>query len=143
MADVFTKTQRSMVMARIRGRDNVSTEIRTARLLRAGRVSGWRRHSTIFGKPDFVFQRARVALFVDGCFWHGCPRCNRLPKSSAASAAFWRAKIQGNVRRDRQVSSRLQKDGWKVVRVRECQLKMPAGFLNRLKASILRRSPAR
>lgn len=143
MADVFTKAQRSMVMARIRGRDNASTEIRTARLLRTGKVSGWRRHSAILGKPDFVFQNARVALFVDGCFWHGCPRCKRLPKPSAASAAFWRAKIQRNVRRDAEVSRHLQKDGWKVVRVRECQLKMPARFLNRIKALVLRRSPAR
>jgi DNA mismatch endonuclease (patch repair protein) len=83
----------------------------------------------MFGSPDFVFRRAKVALFVDGCFWHGCTRCLRMPKSSA----FWRAKIQRNVRRDAEVSRQLRTLGWKVIRVKECQLKAPARFLNRLK----------
>jgi DNA mismatch endonuclease (patch repair protein) len=131
MADVFTKAQRSMVMARVRGRDNASTEMRMAGLLRAVKVTGWWRHSPMFGKPDFVFQRAKIALFVDGCFWHGCPRCYSAPKSSAA---FWRSKIQHNMRRDSEVSCHLRKRGWRVMRVRECQLKTPARFLNRLRA---------
>lgn len=131
MADVFTKAQRSMVMARVRGRDNMSTEVRTADLMRAAKVTGWRRHSPMFGKPDFVFQRARVALFVDGCFWHGCPRCNRVP---ASSVSFWRAKIQRNKRRDEEVNRQLRERGWKVIRVKECQLKAPARFLRRLRA---------
>jgi len=63
MADVFTKSQRSMVMARIRGRDNESTEMRVAKHFAGRKVTGWRRHSLMFGKPDFVFQKARVALF--------------------------------------------------------------------------------
>jgi DNA mismatch endonuclease, patch repair protein len=139
MADVFTKAQRSMVMARIRGRDNASTEIRTITLLRAAKITGWRRHLPLFGKPDFVFRGARVVLFVDGCFWHGCPRCKRAPKSSSAAAAFWRTKIQRNVRRDEQVSRELTKAGWKVIRARECQLKTPGRLLNRLKTLIVRR----
>jgi DNA mismatch endonuclease (patch repair protein) len=93
-------------------------------------VTGWRRNSSVFGKPDFVFRRAKVALFVDGCFWHGCPRCYQAPKTSAA---FWRAKIQRNMRRDRQVSRYLRGRGWKVVRVKECQLEAPTRFVNRLK----------
>ena len=131
MADVFTKAQRSLVMARVRSRDNVSTEMRTVVLLRAAGITGWRRHSRIFGKPDFVFQKSKIALFVDGCFWHGCPRCKRVPTSSAA---FWRAKIQRNIERDKKVSCQLRKEGWKVVRVSECRLKTPTRFLNRLKA---------
>lgn len=138
MADVFTKAQRSAVMARVRSRDNVSTEIRAIVLLRAAGITGWRRHSRVFGKPDFVFQRAKIALFVDGCFWHGCPHCKRIPTSSAA---FWRAKIQRNIQRDKRVSCQLRKEGWKVIRVRECRLKTPARFLNRLKALSLRQVP--
>src|ERR1700676_422464 len=130
MADVFTKAQRSLIMSRVRGRGNASTELRTASLLRASKVTGWRRQSSVFGKPDFVFHKAKVALFVDGCFWHGCSRCYQAPKTSAA---FWRAKIQRNVRRDLQVSRHLRSRDWKVVRVKECQLEMPARFLNRLK----------
>ena len=136
MADVFTKAQRSAVMARVRSRDNASTEIRTVELLRAAGITGWRRHSRIFGKPDFVFHKAKIALFVDGCFWHGCPRCKRVPTSSEA---FWRAKIQRNIQRDKKVSRQLRKEGWKVIRVRECRLRMPTQFLNRLKALNLRR----
>lgn len=130
MADVFTKAQRSAVMARVRSRDNLSTEMLTIRLLRANGIVGWRRHSRIFGKPDFVFQKAKIVLFVDGCFWHGCPRCKRIP---ASSKAFWRAKIERNVQRDKKVSRELRKEGWRVVRVRECRLKTPTRFLNRLK----------
>jgi len=132
MGDVFTKAQRSSVMARIRGRDNESTEMRVAGILRAGKVTGWRRHSLMFGKPDFVFQKARVALFVDGCFWHGCPRCYQEPQSSAA---FWRAKLQRNMLRDWEVSRQLRKRGWKVVRIWECQLKTPVRILSRLRAA--------
>jgi DNA mismatch endonuclease, patch repair protein len=137
MADVFTKTQRSLIMGRIRGRDNATTELRVAGLLRAAKISGWRRHSLIFGKPDFVFRTAKVALFVDGCFWHGCPRCYYVPKSSAA---FWKAKVQRNMLRDRKVSRQLRKNGWKVTRVWECRLETPARFLNRLRTLVLNSS---
>jgi DNA mismatch endonuclease, patch repair protein len=74
-----------------------------------------------------------VALFVDGCFWHGCPRCYQAPKSSAT---FWQAKVERNMRRDLQVSRYLRSRGWKVIRVKECQLGTPARFLNRLKRLI-------
>src|SRR4051812_26551035 len=100
-------------------------ELHSCGLVRATGITGWRRHRRIFGKPDFVFEKAKVALFVDGCFWHGCPRCMRIP---ASSASFWRIKIQRNLRRDKKVSYRLRKEGWKVVRVRECHLKTPARF---------------
>ena len=130
VTDVFTRAQRSAVMARVRGRGNASTELRTIGLLRAAGITGWRRKSRIFGKPDFVFQKARVAVFVDGCFWHGCPRCKRVPTSSVS---FWRTKIQGNIKRDKKVSCQLRKEGWKVVRVRECRLSTPTRFLNHLK----------
>ena len=138
MTDVFTKAQRSAVMARIRGRGNESTEMRTVRLLRAAKISGWRRHSRLFGSPDFVFARSKVVLFVDGCFWHGCPKCKRLPKSYAACAAFWRAKIRRNILRDEKVSRELRKAGWKVVRARECQLKAPGHILSRLRVLVPR-----
>jgi DNA mismatch endonuclease (patch repair protein) len=137
MADVFTKAQRSAVMARVHSRGNLSTEVRTIGLLRAAGIIGWRRKSCLFGNPDFVFQKARVAVFVDGCFWHGCPRCKRVP---ASSVAFWRAKIQRNIKRDKKVSYQLRKEGWNVVRVRECRLNTPTRFLNHLKALCLAQS---
>lgn len=130
MVDLFTKAQRSLIMSRVRARGNASTELRAAALLRGSKVTGWKRNSSLFGKPDFVFHKAKVALFVDGCFWHGCPRCYQAPKSSAA---FWRAKVRRNMRRDLQVSRHLKSLGWKVIRVKECQLDTPTRFLNRLK----------
>ena len=71
-------------------------------------------------KPDFVFQKLKVALFVDGCFWHGCPKHATWPKTRAA---FWLAKIVGNKARDRRVNSALRKRGWTVVRVWEHELR--------------------
>ena len=68
MSDVFTKAKRSEVMSRIRGRGNKDTEMALAKLLRANRITGWRRNQPVFGKPDFVFQKFKLALFVDGFF---------------------------------------------------------------------------
>jgi len=65
---------------------------------------------------DVVFPGAKVAVFVDGCFWHGCPEHGTCPRNNAE---FWRSKIEGNVRRDRDTDARLKADGWTVVRVWE------------------------
>ncbi|NBS55099.1 very short patch repair endonuclease, partial [bacterium] len=116
----FGGLTRSEVMSRIRGKGNEKTEVRLARLLRKEGISSWRRHLLIPGRPDFAFRRQKVAVFVDGCFWHGCPTCFRLPKQNRA---FWKAKIEGNRRRDRSVNGRLRRLGWKVIRIRECRLK--------------------
>jgi DNA mismatch endonuclease (patch repair protein) len=70
-------------------------------------------------RPDFIFPRLRVAVFVDGCFWHGCPRHATWPKSRAA---FWRKKITGNMARDRRVNYALRKRGWTALRVWEHEL---------------------
>ena len=120
MTDIFSKQKRSEVMYKILGKGNEKTEVRLARLMRAEGIRGWRRHLPILGRPDFSFQRQKVTVFVDGCFWHGCSRCFRLPKQNRA---FWKAKIEGNRKRDLSVNGRLRRLGWKVIRIRECQLK--------------------
>ena len=130
MPDVFTKTKRSQIMSRIRGRGNKETELALIRVLRAHRITGWRRHQAIFGKPDFVFRKARVALFVDGCFCHGCPRCYTRPKSNRS---FWDAKLTGNRARDRLVGRELRRRGWRVLRIWEHDLrKHPARVVARV-----------
>lgn len=121
MPDVFTLQKRSAVMSRIRASGNRDTELRMMQLFRAVGITGWRRNAKIFGRPDFVFTKQRVALFVDGCFWHGCPR----PKHSNApknNSEFWAKKLGGNVARDRLVTRTLRKAGWHVLRVWECDL---------------------
>jgi len=132
-SDCFSKAKRSWVMSRIQGKGNEGTEGRLARLMRAEGIRGWRRHLPIPGRPDFSFRRRKVAVFVDGCFWHGCPRCFRLPKQNRA---FWKAKIEGNRKRDRSVNVRLRRLGWKVVRIRECKLKKPERVVGRVAEAI-------
>lgn len=119
MADIMTVAQRSALMARIRGRRNESTEMLLARLLRATEIGGWRRHLSMTGRPDFAFRNEKVVVFVDGCFWHGCPLHFIAPKSRAG---FWREKISGNRRRDRKTSIDLRRRGWLVIRIWEHDL---------------------
>ena len=129
MVDTLSKEKRSEVMSRIRSHGNKSTELRFIEILREAGISGWRRHQKVFGKPDFVFRKQRVAVFVDGCFWHGCPKCNR---HSASNRAFWEAKFSGNRKRDRLVTATLKRQGWRVVRIWEHQLKHPRRIASRL-----------
>jgi DNA mismatch endonuclease (patch repair protein) len=128
----FGGLTRSEIMSRIRGKGNEKTELRLARFLRAEGVSGWRRHLMIPGRPDFSFPRQKVAVFVDGCFWHGCPKCFRLPKQNRA---FWKAKIEGNRKRDRSVNGRLRRLGWHVLRIWECQLGKSGRIVDRIRKS--------
>jgi DNA mismatch endonuclease (patch repair protein) len=114
MPDVFSKAKRSEVMSRIRGRGNKETELALASLFRRQGITGWRRHPRIFGKPDFVFPKSRLAVFVDGCFWHGCPKhCNQ----PANNREFWRKKLAANKARDRKVSRALRTAGWRILRI--------------------------
>lgn len=121
MPDVFTTTKRSQVMSRIRGTRNRDTELRMISLLRSANLTGWRRNKKVFGKPDFVFPAHRIALFVDGCFWHrhkGC-KFTYTPKSRSE---FWLPKFAQNIARDRLVTRTLRAAGWRVVRIWECHL---------------------
>jgi DNA mismatch endonuclease (patch repair protein) len=133
MADVFTKTKRSQVMALIRGHANRSTEMRLIALMRAAGITGWRRGQSLPGRPDFVFRADRVALFVDGCFWHGCPKCYRRPDSNRK---YWDAKVLRNRSRDREVKIALRKRGWRVLRIWEHDLKNPKRCLGRISKAI-------
>jgi DNA mismatch endonuclease (patch repair protein) len=119
MPDVFTKTKRSEVMSRIRGHGNKETELALMKLLRRHHITGWRRYQPVFGKPDFIFRNEKVAIFVDGCFWHGCPKHCKTP---TGNRAFWKMKLSANKARDRRVNRVLRKAGWRVVRIWEHDL---------------------
>lgn len=97
MTDVFTKSKRSQVMSTIRGKGNKGTELRLIFIMRKYGFKGWRRNQPLFGKPDFVFTKLRLAVFVDGCFWHCCPIHSVKPKSNSK---FWQDKFQTNKARD-------------------------------------------
>ena len=110
---------RSKIMASIKGTANRSTEQALATVLRSSGLSGWRRHANLPGRPDFVFPRERVAIFVDGCFWHGCPKCYKEPRRNVP---FWRHKISANRSRDQRVRRALNRKGCSVLRVWEHSL---------------------
>jgi len=129
MADVFTKAKRSEVMSRIRGSGNKGTELALAKLFRRYGITGWRRNQPLFGKPDFTFRLQRVVVFVDGCFWHGCPRHFTMPVNNQA---FWERKLAANKKRDQLVTRTLRKQGWLVIRVWEHDLSTSGLLTSRL-----------
>lgn len=120
LADTFTVQERSALMGRIRGRGNQTTELTFVRLLREHGIKGWRRHLPLPGRPDFTFRKEKVLVFVDGCFWHGCPRHGRAPTSNGD---YWAKKLARNRARDRQTTRLLRARGWQVVRLWEHALK--------------------
>lgn len=131
----FGGLSRSALMSRIRSKQNATTELKLLSLLRSARLRGWRRSFPLLGKPDFVFSKAKLAVFVDGCFWHGheCGR-NLKPKQNAA---LWHGKIVGNKSRDRRVTRKLRTAGWTVVRIWECALaKRPLNCLRRIQRAM-------
>lgn len=119
MADVFDKAKRSQIMSRVRSRGNTSTEKKLITLLREEAIIGWRRHLPLPGTPDFAFPKRRVAVFVHGCFWHGCPKHTEFPSTRAN---WWRRKLRQNKARDRIATRTLRSSGWTVVRIWECDL---------------------
>jgi len=121
-------------MARVRGRGNKSTEEKLACLFRQTGIKGWRRHLHLPGTPDFTFPKKRLAIFVDGCFWHGCPKHATLP---ATRRVFWLKKFTANKARDRRVNRDLRKLGWRVIRIWEHSLRQPR-YQARLTGKLLR-----
>jgi len=134
MADIFSKSKRSEVMRKIKGRGNKTTEVAFKKLLRKEKISGWRtRYKRLYGSPDFIFSKSRVAVFVDGCFWHRCPKCSRNLNSST-NKKFWFEKASYNKKHDRKVSTVLKSKGWKVLRFWEHEIqKKPDACMRRLR----------
>ena len=114
--DRISKSQRSYVMSKVRGRDT-KLEVAVRKFLWS---KGYRYRTHYgYGKADIAFPRLKVAIFLDSCFWHACPRHAEYPKSNAH---FWRTKLRKNRQRDRDVTRALQGEGWRVVRVWEHNL---------------------
>ncbi len=138
MVDPLTPAERSARMARVHGSGNRSTEGRAEAALVAASIGGWEKHakiSTSRSRPDFYFPEHRLAVFVDGCFWHACPVCARNWPTNRAE--FWRAKIEGNRRRDSRVRRQLRREGYHVMRVWEHELRRDV-WLKRLRTMIRR-----
>jgi len=128
--DTFSKSDRSSIMRSVKSRNNKSTELQLIQLFKRRKITGWRRNYNIFGKPDFVFLKKKVAVFVDGCFWHGHHCRNITP---ASNNQYWENKLLRNKQRDALVNRHLLDLHWSVFRIWECELKkIPDQVINRL-----------
>jgi DNA mismatch endonuclease, patch repair protein len=133
MTDVLTPDQRKLNMSRIRGK-NTSPEIVIRKLLYSRGVRGYRIHYNLPGKPDIVFIKKRISIFIDGCFWHKCPIDFKEPESRKE---FWMNKINSNVERDMKVNKKLQIDEWLVLRFWEHEVrKKPEEVVNKIIESL-------
>ena len=119
MADVFTAEKRSQVMQSVRSSQNKSTELKLIEYFRQRQITGWQRNYKVKGHPDFVFLKRRIAVFVDGCFWHGHDCRNTRP---SANAEYWNRKRQKNMDHDKEITALFEKRGWTVIRIWECEL---------------------
>jgi DNA mismatch endonuclease (patch repair protein) len=119
MTDVLTHEQRKLNMSRIRAK-NTGPEVKLRKLLYTGDIRGYRIHYKLPGKPDIVFVKKKIAIFIDGCFWHKCPEDFQEPETRKE---FWMKKIHSNVERDKKVNEQLRNDGWKVIRIWEHEIK--------------------
>ena len=120
MSDVFRKEERSEIMRAVKSRNTKSTEQTLLKLFVENGITGWRRGYDVKGHPDFVFLKKRVAIFVDGCFWHGHDCRNTRPSDNAE---YWQKKRERNIQHDKEVTAAFEKRGWTVLRIWECELK--------------------
>jgi DNA mismatch endonuclease, patch repair protein len=140
MTDNLTREQRSRTMSRIRARGNRQTELELANCFRRASIRGWRRHLNLPGRPDFSFPKDRLAIFVDGCFWHSCPRHSNMP---ATNREYWENKLAANKARDRLVNCMLRERGWRVVRIWEHELQEhPLKCVAKIQSALLHHSEA-
>jgi len=131
MTDTVSEKKRSEIMKANKPKGNKSTELKLIQLFKQLGLKGWRRNYKIVGiRPDFVFRNKRIAVFADGCFWHGHNCRNLTPKQNSE---YWQKKIENNRIRDKQINERLERKRWKVIRVWECELeKNPQKVMRRI-----------
>lgn len=123
-------------MAAVRSRGNATTELPIGKLLWAAGLRGYRKHWKVVGRPDFAWPGRKIAVFVDGCFWHGCARCKTFPRTNAA---FWRNKIETNRARDKRVTRQLRRRGWTVLRFWEHAVeRRPEAVVRKIAAAVNR-----
>lgn len=120
MADVFDDEKRSEIMSKVRSKNNKSTELKLIQVFEENHIKGWRRNYPVKGHPDFVFLDKKIAVFVDGCFWHGHDCRNTRPSDNAD---YWTKKRERNMKHDKEITELFERRGWTVIRIWECELK--------------------
>lgn len=135
MGDNLTPENRRKTMQAVKGK-GTRLEKRLFSMLAGMRVKGWKKNvDSIAGKPDVVFESQQVAIFVDGCFWHGCPHCKR--KLPQTNRKYWKRKIERNIALAKSHNKRLRADGWTVIRIWEHETNGSTDT-QRIKTKILR-----
>lgn len=135
MADIFDKSKRSDIMKQVRSSKNKSTELRLIQIFKKNNIHGWRRNYKVKGHPDFVFLNKKIAIFVDGCFWHGHDCRNTKPKENKE---YWDKKRGQNMKHDKEITEYFEGRGWTVIRIWECELKKSNYILLNNKIKILK-----
>lgn len=120
MSDIFNKAKRSEIMKKVRSKNNKSTELKLIQIFKENNIHGWRRNYKVKGHPDFVFFNKKIAIFVDGCFWHGHDCRNTKPKDNQE---YWDKKRERNMKHDKEITEYFENRGWTVIRIWECELK--------------------
>jgi DNA mismatch endonuclease (patch repair protein) len=132
MPDQFSRSERSEIMRRVKGRDtSLERKVRSALHKRGLR---YRLYYELPGKPDIAFVRARVVVFIDSCFWHGCPQHLRMP---ASNRDYWEKKINKNIERDMKNNKYYENSGWTLIRLWEHELKVDfSGCIDRISETV-------
>lgn len=127
-------------MSRVRARGSLKTELRMIQLFREYHITGWRTNARLVGKPDFAFPSRRLAIFVDGCFWHGCSKHSTTPSDNRE---FWEHKLSQNKVRDRVANKSLRSAGWRVLRIWQHELgkQNELNVIRRLRAALAKSVP--
>jgi DNA mismatch endonuclease, patch repair protein len=133
--DRVDKETRSQVMSTVRSK-NTRLEEKLIAILENAEVTGFTRYANgLPGTPDVAFMDERVAVFLDSCFWHGCPKHLRRPSSNTE---YWQSKIDKNIRRDRRQRAALRRSGWSAIRVWEHDLPNPPKVIRKVRRALKR-----
>lgn len=117
MSDIFDKSKRSEIMKKVRSKNN---KLKLIQIFKENNIHGWRRNYKVKVHSDFVFLNKKIAIFVDGCFWHGHNFRNTKPKENQE---YWDKKRERNMKHDKEITEYFENRGWTVIRIRECELK--------------------
>lgn len=134
MADIFSTNKRSSIMRCVKSNGNKSTELALIEYFVSNHITGWKRNYKVKGHPDFVFLQKRIAIFVDGCFWHGHDCRNTKPDNNKE---YWIKKRERNKEHDKIITALFINRGWTVIRIWECELKKKNRLLLDKKLAIL------
>ena len=137
MSDVFDTSKRSQIMQRVKSKNNKSTELKLIQIFKDNHITGWKRNYPVKGHPDFVFLEKKIAVFVDGCFWHGHDCRNTRPSDNSE---YWNRKRERNIQHDKDITALFEQRGWTVLRIWECELKKKNSDILENKLRIIEKS---